>query len=227
MLGAEEAFISGQRAKHLEQVLAIQPGARLKAGVLNGLIGEAEVLAEENSGYRLRFICNQPPPEPLPLILILALPRPKMLRRLLQMVAGLGAKSIYLLNSYRVEKSYWSSPWLQEQAIREQLMLGLMQARDTMLPTVELRSRFRPFIEDELPHLLAGRTGWVAHPGSRERVPVGWNAPSVLALGPEGGFIPFEMDLMAAQGMRAINMGPRILRVEWAVNSLVARMFTL
>ncbi|NNM50610.1 MAG: 16S rRNA (uracil(1498)-N(3))-methyltransferase, partial [Pseudomonadales bacterium] len=118
LLGADEAFIAGYRAQHLEQVLSVRPGTLLKAGVLGGLMGEAEVLSIEKTGYRLRLCCNQPPPEPLPLILIMALPRPKMLRRLLQMVAGLGVKHIYLLHSYRVEKSYWSSPWLQEQAIR-------------------------------------------------------------------------------------------------------------
>ena len=72
------------------------------------------------------------------LALLLALPRPKMLKRVLQSVTSLGVKQLYLLNSYRVEKSYWGSPLLQADKLQEQLLLGLEQACDTILPQVHL-----------------------------------------------------------------------------------------
>ena len=103
---------------------------------------------------------DRPPPAPAPVRLLLALPRPKALRRVLQGVAAIGVKHVVLLNSWRVEKSYWASPALAPAALREQLVLGLEQGGDTRLPRVELRRRFKPFVEDELPALLGDARVW-------------------------------------------------------------------
>lgn len=70
---------------------------------------------------------------------------------------------VILLNSYRVE-SFWQTPFLEPEAIREQLILGLEQARDSVLPEVIIEKRFKPFVEDRLPHMAAGTLGLVGHP---------------------------------------------------------------
>ncbi len=114
---------------------------------------------------------DQPPPEKLPLTLLLALPRPKMLRRVLQTVSSMGVPRLILLNSYRVEKSFWQTPFLEPAAIREQLILGLEQARDTVLPEVIIEKRFKPFVEDQLPGIAAGTVGLVGHPGDFPSLP--------------------------------------------------------
>jgi len=45
-----------------------------------------------------------------------------------------------------------------------------------------------------------------------------------LAIGPEGGFIPYEIEKFAERGFAAVSLGPRILTVEVAVSSLVSRL---
>ncbi len=156
--------------------------------------------------------------------LVLALPRPRMLARTLEHVTALGVKQITLLHTRRVEKSYWQSPELTPAKIHDHLVLGLEQARDTVLPTVVCESRFKPFVEDRLPGLLAGKQGLLAHPGMAEPCPRGIEQPSVLLVGPEGGFIPYEVECLLAAGCRGIHLGARILRVETAVTALLARL---
>ena len=105
------------------------------------------------------------------------------------------------------------------------LLQGLAQSRDTRLPRVLLQHRFKPFVEDQLPHLLAGREALLAHPGDYPDCPRGLQEPALVAVGPEGGFIPYEVDKLSAAGCRPVQMGPRILRVENAVSSLLARLY--
>lgn len=183
------------------------------------------VLNDRLVELQVRF--DQAPPKPLPLQLIMALPRPKMLKRTLETVATLGVKQLWLINSYRVEKSYWSTPILRPQQMLEHLLLGLEQAGDTRLPRVHLRKRFKPFVEDELPALVRNTRALVAHPYQALPCPASAAEPTSLAIGPEGGFIPYEVDKLREAGMEAIHLGPRILRVETAVPVLLSRLFPL
>ncbi|HWV10810.1 MAG TPA: 16S rRNA (uracil(1498)-N(3))-methyltransferase, partial [Pseudomonas sp.] len=168
---------------------------------------------------------DQPAPAKLPLTLLLALPRPKMLKRVLQTVSAMGVPRLVLLNSYRVEKSFWQTPFLEPEAIREQLILGLEQARDTVLPEVIIEKRFKPFVEDRLPALVGDSLGLVGHPGDYPACPRAVEQPVTLAIGPEGGWIPYEVEKLQEAGLHPVQLGERILRVETAVTALLARLF--
>jgi RsmE family RNA methyltransferase len=148
-----------------------------------------------------------------------------MLRRVFQTVAAMGVPRIILVNSYRVEKSFWQTPFLEPEAIREQLILGLEQARDSVLPEIVIEKRFKPFVEDRLPAITDGTLGLVGHPGNYPPCPRGLNEPVTLAIGPEGGWIPYEIDLLGKAGLQPVQLGDRILRVETAVTALLARLF--
>lgn len=219
--------IFGRRHRHLTDTLHVEPGQTLRAGLLDGQLGTARVAACTASHTELSVQLDAPPPAPVPVTLLLALPRPKAVRRVLQGITACGIKRIVLLNTARVEKSYWQSPFLTTDAIREQLLLGLEQAMDTQLPAVALRPRFRPFVEDELPALAAGSRRLVAHPGSAAPCPCAIPGPVTLAVGPEGGFVPFEADLLMRQGFEGIHLGPRLLRVETAIPALLGRLLAL
>lgn len=223
-LTAETVRITGRRHRHLIDILRAEPGQPIRVGLLNGKLGEARIVAQSPDGTTLAVDLTAAPPSPLPVTLLLAVPRPKALRRLLQGVTALGVKKMVLLNTARVEKSYWQSPLLAPEAIAEQLYLGLEQARDTQLPQVLLRPRFRPFVEDELPELTAGSLCLVAHPDSAQPCPGNVAGPVVLAIGPEGGFVPFEIDLLSRQGFCPVHLGSRPLRVETAVPALLGRL---
>src|SRR5690606_5939828 len=142
-----------------------------------------------------------------------------------QTVASLGVKEIHLINSYRVEKSFWQTPWLAPEAVREQLLLGLEQCCDTLVPRVYLHKRFKPFVEDELPDIARETRALVAHPYTETPCPWNLREPVTLAIGPEGGFIPYEVEKLVACGFTPVTLGQRILRVETAIPVLVARLF--
>lgn len=93
-----------------------------------------------------------------------------------------------------------------------------------MLPQVVIEKRFKPFVEDRLPAIVEGTLGLVGHPGNY-RPARALSEPVTLAIGPEGGWIPYEIDLLGKAGLQPVQLGERILRVETAVTALLARLF--
>jgi RsmE family RNA methyltransferase len=224
-VAADRVVLAGRRLKHLQEVHRAAVGDSLRVGRLGGLMGSGTLLELSEQHATLQLSLDLPPPAKLPLTLLLALPRPKMLKRVLQTVSAMGVPRLILLNSYRVEKSFWQTPFLEPEALREQLILGLEQARDTVLPEVIIEKRFKPFVEDQLPGIAAGSLGLVGHPGDFPACPRAVEQPVTLAIGPEGGWIPYEVDKLREAGLQPVQLGERILRVETAVPALLARLF--
>ena len=136
-------------------------------------------------------------------------------------------KKLFLINAYRVEKSFWSTPILEPEQVEHHFRLGLEQAGDTVLPELTIKKRFKPFVEDELPALAANTRALIAHPYQSIPCPEPANEETLLVIGPEGGLIPYEVELMKAQGLESISLGARILRVETAVPVLLSRLFPI
>ncbi|MGJ8525620.1 hypothetical protein LMG33818_001348 [Halomonadaceae bacterium LMG 33818] len=216
-----------RRLLHLQRVHNAQEGQIYRLGEMDGAIGEGKLLSLTDEQAIFSFEPNALPPTALNLHVLLALPRPRMLARSLQNLATLGVKQISLINTARVEKSYWQSAELDEEKIQTHLELGLEQARDTVLPQVELIKRFKPYVEDTLPEILQHRRGLVADPNGTLECPRGLpqNTPLVLAIGPEGGFIDYEVQALNAIGFESIHLGERILRVETAVVALISKLY--
>ena len=217
--------LRGRRLQHLRQIHRANSGDILRVGEINGLMGKGEILEINDAFATLSISLDQLPPKKLPLRLVLALPRPKMLRRILRTIAELGVPELHLINSYRVEKSYWQSPVLKQGTLREYLLQGLEQSRDTQVPRVHHHHAFKPFVEDSLPSMIKGRDALLAHPGEHPPCPRHISGETLLVIGPEGGFIPYEVDKLQSAECKVVSLGPRILRVENAVTSLLGRLF--
>jgi RsmE family RNA methyltransferase len=224
LLAPDRARLTGRRLAHVREVHRATVGDELAVGLLGGKMGRGRVLCLDDAVLELDLTLDQPPPPKLPLSLVIAVPRPKVLNRVVAASASLGVARIVLVNAWKVEKAYWSSPRMAPESLREQLILGLEQAKDTVLPELRLARLFRPFVEEELPGLLAKGTGLVAHPGSGEPFPRVLTAPVTLAIGPEGGWIEAEFQSLLRAGLRPLDLGPRILRTETALAALAGRM---
>jgi len=220
----DRVVLRGRRLEHVSEVHRAGVGDELRVGVVGGRIGAGTIVVLDNERLEMKVQLDREPPAPLPVTLVLALPRPPMLRRILHTATAMGVKRIALIGARRVERSFWDSHALGEDAIHAQLVLGLEQACDTMLPEIRTGRRFKPFVMDELPEWSAGTRALVAHPGAAAECPRNVAGPVTLAIGPEGGFNDFEIETFAAQGFEAVHLGDRILRVEAAVPALLSRL---
>ena len=222
--------LQGRRQQHIKDVHQGKPGDSFCVGMINGKIGQGILETIDEHSVELRITLHRDPPKALPITLIVALPRPKMLKRILQTIATMGVKKLIFINSVRVEKSYWQTPILQEKNLLEHLTLGLEQARDTVMPEIILEKRFKPFVEDRLASIISNQTALVAHPNLGDYCSGNYQSTenataTTLAVGPEGGFIPYEIDKLIDCGFKGIHLGERILRVETAIPVLLAKLF--
>ena len=215
---------SPRQLQHLSQHVQLNAGDTLKVGIRNGERYLTEVISVSEQQIRIRPIQLEAIPTKLPVHLILALPRPKVLRRMVMDAVTLGVQRISLIHSYRVDKSYWQSPFLQH--LDDYVTLGLEQAGDTIEPEIQLYKRFKPFVEDVLPTFISDqKPAYVAHPYAEQQMPHAIQHSCCLIVGPEGGFIPFEVDLFKKNGCQARRLGNRILRTETAVSHILGRLF--
>lgn len=223
------ATITGRRARHVRSVIRSVPGDRLRVGVLRGPSGEAVVRESADERLVLDLSLDRPASPRPPVDLVLALPRPKVLRRVLQAVAAFGVGRLVLVNAWRVEKSYFSSPLLEPAALRAELVLGCEQGRTTWLPELEVAPLFVPFVEglgaptDEV-RIVADP---VADALLEDVAPRRGGPPSVVAVGPEGGWIDAERRSLVGAGFAPARLGDPVLRTETAVAALLAQLALL
>ncbi len=215
-------ILAGRRHAHVMAIHRAVVGDRLIVGVENGRTGQGVVVRLTDSELEMDIALSQDAPLKIPVILAVALMRPPVFRRVLQSATAMGVEAIHVFHSQRVEKSFWQSTALEATDIREQLILGLEQARDTVMPAVFLHRCQKSFMQEDLPKLLEGRRGLVADP-SGDKIGIPWPGPKVLVIGPEGGFIAQELDAFCAAGCSLAGLGPRVLRVETAVTAFLSR----
>jgi RsmE family RNA methyltransferase len=216
------ATLRDRRAEHLRTVLKVTPGQQLRAGLLDGPLGSAEVCSVSADAVTVRAHFHTEAP-PAPDALLLAVPRPKVLLRLLAQATALGIGRMVLFRSWRVDKSHLSSEALRPELQRRALLAGLEQAGRTALPAVSFFPLFKPFVEDVLPDLPLPPLRFVAHPAAAvttAELALPAAAPLTLALGPEGGFLPYEVEQLHARGFLPLSLGPHALRTESALSVL-------
>ncbi len=196
----------------------------MRVGLINGNIGFGRITRITEEKIEMDVVMDREPPAPLQLTLIFAMMRPRVFKRIISQVSAMGIKRIIVINSYRVEKSFWKSPVLEEERLNKYLIRGLEQGQDTILPEVLIRPLFKPFVEDELPDITTGTIPFVAHPYVSKPCPYHIDRPVTLAVGPEGGFIPYEVGKLMECGFNAVHLGERTLHVESAISGLITRL---
>ncbi len=218
---------------HITSVLKLEVGDTVKVGIPDGPLGIGRIVELDETGGIVEVeSLNAPPPPKKEIDLICAMPRPPIARRVLFAAGMLHVRSVAFIRSNRVEKSYFDSPLWQNESYRQHLYDGLAQGEHTRVPSVEIHTRFRPFVEDILPEKLQALPDTsiriVPHNDER-RVSVKKIVDSgrqviIAAIGPEGGWVPYEIEKFSELGFIPATLGDSNLRVDFAVTALLAQI---
>ena len=214
------ALLSGKRARHVREVLKAAPGEEIRVGIIDGPTGTATVLEDSKQLHLRCALSNEIPPIPR-VDLLLAMPRPKVMNRLWPVLAALGVGRILVSNAWKTERNYFDTHVLEPDHIREGLIEGLQQARDTRLPQVSVHKQFKKLVEDKLDGFGPYAARLVAHPGAGafpmdKLASLPGQGRVLLAVGPEGGWTPFELELLSRHGFEPVSWGARALRTDTA-----------
>lgn len=230
--GAGESYrIAGPRARHLVKVLGVAPGRSLRVGQLDGPLGDGTVThvdAADGPGegpsvhITVRWLTAEP--EPTFLELFLAMPRPHTLKKLLPQLATIGVRRLVLFQCERVEKNYFHSPLLRPERYTPLLDEGLMQGRRTRRPELSVVRWPQRLLDGPLSSAAARFVAHVPTERPVESLAVPPDGPIQLAVGPEGGFRPEEIEKFEACGFVPFHSGTTPLRVETATITLAGQL---
>ncbi|MDA1305677.1 MAG: RsmE family RNA methyltransferase [Acidobacteria bacterium] len=229
--GDGSVVVSDVRALHLLSVLRVTPGQEVRVGVIDGPSGIGTVTDVGSDQVTMRCALEATVPNRPRVDLLLALPRPKVMRRLWAQLAALGVGRVMLTNAEKVERDYFDTHLLRPEGFRPLLIEGLQQARDTRMPLVTVHKQFRKLLESELAVLCLEEHRIVAHPDGNgctvgdALIGIGHGDVSpprvVLAVGPEGGWNAFEIQLLTTHGFTPVSLGPRPLATTTACVALL------
>ncbi len=223
--------IDGPRLRHIRSILKAKHGETIEAGLLNGPIAAAKIIELTKTCATLDCTFAAAAARQSPAIdLICALPRPQTLKKVLQTAATMGVENIHLINANRVEQCYFSASAMEPQNIKKQLLEGLSQGKRTNLPKVQIHRRFRCFFEEILPRIETQQPGSLKLTADVHATKylkpqtVKTSHRIIIAIGPEGGWVDFELEIMDRTGFKLFKLSNSTLRVENAVVAAIAQI---
>jgi RsmE family RNA methyltransferase len=97
---------------------------------------------------------------------------------------------------------------------------------------VRIVRELKPFLEDELDALFpSSGIRLLADPSAEKTIfqTLENTAPArtLLAIGPEGGWTPYELEMFSSHEFQVFNAGPRILRTDTACVALLSALTLL
>jgi len=218
-----------ERTIHLLKVLHKKPGDGFEAGIIGGLkgMGKIEKINFDGSVFVTVHATEQPPPR-LKLRMAVSFVRPIQLRRIFRDLSSMGVSAIDLIASDMGEKSYRDTKLLADGGSQAALVEGAAQARDTIIPPVNVFDSLDSWLNDcpwkkadnmRIPILIAADN--VRAEGSFFHLSM-TSRPMIVAVGPERGWSDRERDLFEKAGFLRMSMGARALRTETACTAAAA-----
>jgi 16S rRNA (uracil1498-N3)-methyltransferase len=216
-LGPGEYTLAGAEAHHLAAVRRFTAGQRVVLFNGDGNDYPAEVLSVARRSVALHVLAAEPADRELGFALVVAaaLPRGDRADFLVEKLTELGATRLVPLVTAR-------SVVQPRESVVEKFTRAVIEASKqcgrNRLMAVDVPQKWEAFVaRADLP---AAR--FVLHTGPGLPGPGRAAAGVAVAVGPEGGFTPEEVQSALQQGWRPASLGPRTLRVETAAVAAAA-----
>jgi 16S rRNA (uracil1498-N3)-methyltransferase len=218
---ASTATLTGDQAQHLARVLRAQPGMRFDV-VAGERVWHAEIAGASDEAVQFTLLSELDRESALPLTLLLAVFKFDRLEWAIEKATELGVARIVPVIARRTEKHLAQAAPARVERWRRIAQEAAKQSRRSDLPTIEdpvsikEASRLMPAA---LRVLLSEQETKLTLRAALEEAR---ESETILAIGPEGGWVDEELALFAEAGWTTATLGPRILRAETAAIAATA-----
>ena len=224
-------IISDYRSDHILNILKLSAGSQLNIGLIDKCTGIGIIEKIDNKKITINIQeCNENIRAQSKIDIICALPRPQTIKKILFIAGMTAVRNIYFIRANRVEKSFFQSPLLDEKEYSKHLIEGMSQGKQIFLPKVSFHSKFKLFFEDYLPDIISNdKNSFKLLPDVETTHTINSvyeksDSNLLLAIGPEGGWVPFEIDMMESLGFRKFKLSDYTLRVEHALMASISQL---
>ena len=180
-------------------------GGEWSAEVMNLGRAEVELALQEHHAFE-RELAHE-------ITLAVCLPKGDRQRWLIEKVVELGVARLIPLTTERSTQSAAETPAKLTRYVIE----ASKQCGRNRLMQIE-----SPQSWSELAACRLAATGILAHPTGQPLPKINSNGPTLLAIGPEGGFTDAEVEQAKETNWQVVSLGERILRIETAALVLVS-----
>jgi 16S rRNA (uracil1498-N3)-methyltransferase len=227
-LNADRLALGGSEAHHLLHVMRAKAGQRIVLFDGSGVECEAEIVRCGRAEVELQVLDRRTVDRELPFELVVGVSLPKGDRQkwLVEKLMELGVTTLVPLVTARgVAQPTDSALERLERSVIE----AAKQCGRNRLMQVAKPQAWEPWISEGTNSIAGDLRSpecrrLIAHPtgAALTSIDLAPPLPTRLAIGPEGGFTEEEVAAALAAGWQAVNLGPRILRVETAAMALAA-----
>ena len=231
-IGGGRFRLGGERAEHIFKVLKSAIADELRVGMLDGGrgVGVVEAVSKAEVILKCEF-SEEVESSSVGIDLICALPRQQTVKKVLHSAAAMGVGRVFFVRANRVEKSYFDASIFDGDGVRRFLIEGLSQGGRTKMPVVSVHRSFKKFFADELAGIEKSAGGYdvkLLAELSTEKMVSEFDLRAgkrvLIVIGPEGGWVDFEVGLMEGIGFEKFFLGHWTLRVENAVVAAIGQI---
>jgi 16S rRNA (uracil1498-N3)-methyltransferase len=217
LLADARVTVDGDEGRHIARVLRAVPGDLLELFDGRGGAAEAEVTTVGRNEVEcvVRAVADPADGSGLPELHIgVALPKGDRQKWLVEKATELGVTCITPLTS---ERSV-AAPGKAVERLQRTVIEACKQCRRNRLLEILPPQPVADFFAQADRNALR----LIADPGGTGIGEIAPTPTAFVAIGPEGGFSPPEVEQAVAAGWQAVSLGPTILRVETAVAAVAA-----
>ncbi len=220
-IDSDRLSITGDEAKHMKNVLRMQPGDAFTAFDGSGTDFECRVIsvgAAVEAQILSRYINDKEPK--VSVTLYQAYPKSAKMEEIVQKSVELGARAVVPFISARCVKKPEDASRLRRVALS-----AVKQCGRSVIPDVADILRFDDAVQRMAKHDKLIVCWEEEKQTSLKEALQGSETDIGVVIGSEGGFEAFEVEKMRQAGGVSVTLGPRILRTETAGIAVLAAVF--